>query len=328
MRSPSYRPALAGLLLLAVSGCSYVHLGPASLKDENNTLRTEKELLQQQLALAQKEGATLRAMIDSPVPVGATSDELVTRLNATTRELAQLRVNYERLQSERAASPATAGETNAKLRDTEDRLATSLRAYTSMQDELGRIRTQLDKVQAENATLATQVRTLTAENQQAQATLTSLNTELLAQREARNRAEQASESLRTQLSTANDRIATLSGARAASAGGARDLSTSSLQTALNASTPPPTARLEADVAQVRGAGAPTRPGAVPPAAAPAGAPAAPAVRSHTVVAGDTLSGISRRYYGTADRWQEILNANRDVLKDDRSLVIGRTIKIP
>ena len=98
---------------------------------------------------------------------------------------------------------------------------------------------------------------------------------------------------------------------------ARDLSTSSLQTALNASTPTPNARLEVDVNQVRSAGAPTRPGAVPPA-----------VRTHTVVAGDTLSGISRRYYGTPDRWQEILNANRDVLKDDRSLVIGRTIKIP
>lgn len=326
MRFPSLRPALAGLLLLAVSGCSYVHLGPSSLKDENSALRTEKDLLQQQLALAQKEGATLRAMIDTPVPVGATTNDLVTRLNATTRELAQLRINYERLQAERASSPAAAGDTNARLRDAEDRLATSLRAYTSMQEENAKVRTQLDKIQAENATLATQVRTLTAENQQAQAALTSLNTELLAQREARNRAEQASEGLRTQLSAANDRIATLSGGRSASAAAARDLSTSSLQTALNASTPPPTARLEADVSQVRSAGSPTRPGTV---VAPAGQPApAPAVRTHTVIAGDTLSGISRRYYGTPDRWQEILAANRDVLKDDRSLVIGRTIKIP
>ena len=118
MRSPSLRPVLAGLLL-AVSGCSYVHLGPSSLKDENSALRTEKELLQQQLSLAQKEGATLRAMIDTPAPVGATSDDLVTRLNATTRELAQLRVNYDRLQAERASNPAAAGDTNAKLRDTE-----------------------------------------------------------------------------------------------------------------------------------------------------------------------------------------------------------------
>ena len=56
--------------------------------------------------IAQKEGATLRAMIDTPAPVGATSDDLVTRLNATTRELAQLRVNYDRLQAALQDAPS------------------------------------------------------------------------------------------------------------------------------------------------------------------------------------------------------------------------------
>jgi LysM repeat protein len=327
MRSPSLRPALAGLLLFAVSGCSYVHLGPASLKDENSALRSEKELLEQQLALAHKEGATLRAMIETPAPIGATSDDLVTRLNETTKQLAALRLSYERLQAERASSPTTAGDTSAKLRETEERLATSLRAYTSLQDETARLRTQVDKVQLENASLSAKVRDLTAQNLQAQAALANLNVELIAQRESRNRAEQASDTLRSQLTVANDRIATLSGARSSSAGEARDLSTSSLQTALNASTPVPTARLEADVTQLRNAANPTRPGAVP-AGQPAPAPVTPATRTHTVAAGDTLSGISLRYYGTASRWTDILNANREVLKDDRSLVIGRVIKIP
>lgn len=327
MRSPSLRPALAGLLLFAVSGCSYVHLGPASLKDENSALRSEKELLEQQLALAHKEGATLRAMIETPAPVGATSDDLVTRLNETTKQLAALRLNYERLQNERANSPATAGDTNARLRDTEERLATSLRAYTSLQDETAKLRSQMDKVQGENASLSTKVRDLTAQNQQAQAALSNLNVELIAQRESRNRAEQASDSLRSQLSVANDRIATLSGARSSSAGEARDLSTSSLQTALNAQTPVPTARLEADVTQLRNAANPTRPGAIPVQAGQP-VPAAPAGRTHTIGAGDTLAKISRQYYGTESRWADILNANREVLKDERSLVIGRVIKIP
>jgi LysM repeat protein len=325
MRTPCLRPALAGLLLLALSGCSYVHVGPASLKEENSTLRSEKDLLEQQLALAQKEGATLRAMIETPAPIGATSDDLVTRLNDTTKQLAALRLNYERLQNERANSPAVAGDTANKLRDTEDRLATALRSYTSLQDETARLRTQVDKVQAENATLSTQVRDLTAQNQQAQAALSNLNTELIAQREARNRAEQSSDALRSQLSVANDRIATLSGARSSSASEARDLSTSSLQTALNAPAPGATARLEADVAQLRNAASPTRPGAVP-AGQPA--PAAPAARTHTIAAGDTLAKISRQYYGTDSRWTDILNANREVLKDERSLVIGRVIRIP
>lgn len=324
MRSPSFRPALAGLFLFAVSGCSYVHLGPSSLKDENSALRTEKDLLEQQLALAHKEGATLRAMIETPAPIGATSDDLVSRLSETTKQLAALRLNYERLQTERANSPAISGDTNARLRDTEERLATSLRAYTSLQDETAKLRTQVDKVQDENASLSTKVRDLTAQNQQAQAALSSLNVELIAQRESRNRAEQASDSLRSQLSVANDRIATLSGARSSSASEARDLSTSSLQTALNAQTPVPTARLEADVTQLRNAANPTRPGAVQ-AGQPV--PAAP-VRTHTIATGDTLSKISRQYYGTESRWSDILNANREVLKDERSLVIGRVIQIP
>jgi nucleoid-associated protein YgaU len=46
------------------------------------------------------------------------------------------------------------------------------------------------------------------------------------------------------------------------------------------------------------------------------------------VAGDTLGKISRQYYGTANRWPAILAANSDVLRDERSLVVGRVLKIP
>ena len=37
-------------------------------------------------------------------------------------------------------------------------------------------------------------------------------------------------------------------------------------------------------------------------------------RIHTVTSGESLSSISQRYYGTANRWEEIFNANRDVLE--------------
>ena len=56
--------------------------------------------------------------------------------------------------------------------------------------------------------------------------------------------------------------------------------------------------------------------------------AAPAPRTHVVAPGDTLGKISRLYYGTANRWPEILAANSDVLRDERSLVVGRILKIP
>ena len=67
-------------------------------------------------------------------------------------------------------------------------------------------------------------------------------------------------------------------------------------------------------------------GAAPADVAPA--PALPAARTHVVAEGDTLTRISRKYYGTSSRWQDILNANRDVVKDEKSLVVGSSLKIP
>ncbi len=58
------------------------------------------------------------------------------------------------------------------------------------------------------------------------------------------------------------------------------------------------------------------------------APSSAAARTHVVTVGDTLSNISRRYYGTPNRWTEIVAANRDVLVDERSLVAGKILRIP
>lgn len=83
--------------------------------------------------------------------------------------------------------------------------------------------------------------------------------------------------------------------------------------------------------------APTRPAAVTStavrtvtatAAAPVTSAEATPPRTHTIVFGDTLSGISLRYYGTANRWREIFAANRANLRDERTLVAGRVLEIP
>jgi len=52
------------------------------------------------------------------------------------------------------------------------------------------------------------------------------------------------------------------------------------------------------------------------------------VRYHTVTEGDSLSRISMRYYGTANRWQEIFNANRDVLQGSSVLRVGMQLRVP
>jgi len=304
------------LVLFAASGCSYIHFGPASLSEENDNLRTERDLLRQQLSLAQQEGATLRSMIESPVPVGTNSNDLVARLNQTSQELTSLRLRYETLRTERdrllAGAPAggRVNELDSQLGDTEDRLATALRAFTQLQDENEQLRSEVNRVQQENSGLRGQVQNLTTQNQQIQSALYQLNTQLLAQTEARAQAEQAADTLRLQLQVANETIATLSGQRSTAAGEARSLSAAGLQAALDTSGPVPMAQLETSASRMQGGAA------------------AAGTRTHVIVAGDTLSAIALRYYGSANRWPEIYEANRAVLLNERSLVIGRVLTIP
>lgn len=49
---------------------------------------------------------------------------------------------------------------------------------------------------------------------------------------------------------------------------------------------------------------------------------------YTVKPGDTLSRISREVYGEERRWQDIFNANRDVLENPADLTIGQELRIP
>ena len=66
--------------------------------------------------------------------------------------------------------------------------------------------------------------------------------------------------------------------------------------------------------------------ATPTQATPAPAPAAP--RTHTVVAGDNLSKIAKKFYGDANKWKRIFEANRDILKNPDLIHPGQVLKIP
>lgn len=54
----------------------------------------------------------------------------------------------------------------------------------------------------------------------------------------------------------------------------------------------------------------------------------PVPATHTVVAGDTLSAISQKYYGTPARWRDIYNANRVTMSSPSALKIGMVLKLP
>ena len=59
---------------------------------------------------------------------------------------------------------------------------------------------------------------------------------------------------------------------------------------------------------------------------PAGPASAP--RTYTVQSGDTLSKISKQYYGDANKYMKIFEANKDKLKDPDKIQPGQVLVIP
>jgi nucleoid-associated protein YgaU len=51
-------------------------------------------------------------------------------------------------------------------------------------------------------------------------------------------------------------------------------------------------------------------------------------QSYTVVSGDSLSKIARRFYGDANQWPRIYEANRGQISDPDLIHPGQQLKIP
>lgn len=54
----------------------------------------------------------------------------------------------------------------------------------------------------------------------------------------------------------------------------------------------------------------------------------PEAQFHTVVSGDTLSKISKKYYGDAMKYPVIFEANKPMLKDPDKIYPGQVLRIP
>jgi nucleoid-associated protein YgaU len=55
---------------------------------------------------------------------------------------------------------------------------------------------------------------------------------------------------------------------------------------------------------------------------------AAAIKMYTVKAGDTLSKISKQFYGSPNEYMKIFNANKDKLSDPDKIQPGQELKIP
>ena len=53
-----------------------------------------------------------------------------------------------------------------------------------------------------------------------------------------------------------------------------------------------------------------------------------ATRIYVVVSGDSLSKIAKREYGDANKWKQIFEANRDIIKDPNLIYPGQQLKLP
>jgi len=58
------------------------------------------------------------------------------------------------------------------------------------------------------------------------------------------------------------------------------------------------------------------------------APAAPPAQYHDVVKGDTLSAISKKYYGDANKYNTIFEANKPMLTHPDKIYPGQKLRIP
>lgn len=58
------------------------------------------------------------------------------------------------------------------------------------------------------------------------------------------------------------------------------------------------------------------------------APAAPPAQYHDVVRGDTLSAISKKYYGDANKYNAIFEANKPMLTHPDKIYPGQKLRIP
>jgi nucleoid-associated protein YgaU len=64
------------------------------------------------------------------------------------------------------------------------------------------------------------------------------------------------------------------------------------------------------------------------AAASSGSDAAPAGKTYTVKPGDTLSKIAKEFYGNANEYNKIFEANKDQLSSPDRINVGQELKIP
>lgn len=224
--------------------------------------------------------------------------DLTERVNELESALAtaraQLAAPSESTPTADAASDAASdpAELARQLAETEGKLATALRGYSLLQKEHDELQSRAEKsagdLAGERDALSARLAASEEAARSAQAEVTRLGESLAA-------LQRSSSQSGTELASVRALLQQVQGAHAVLARENYDLK----------------AALARD---------PSRDTLTPAAASSA--------RLHTVAAGDSLSKISQRYYGTPSRWQEIFHANRDTVDASGAIRVGMTLRVP
>jgi nucleoid-associated protein YgaU len=277
--------------------------------------------LNAQLADAQK-AATNPAALAAVQNDLATEKQKVADIQAERDDLAQ---KLAQAQAAATAAPAPtppaaspeSPDLQKEAADAEDKLNMSLRAYTLLQNENADLKDNLTKTTDEKNSLAAQLDDAkhladdrqTALNQQAQLTA---SLQAGADTDAKTIG-----ALHDQLRQMQNLVSQLAAENA-------ELKTRLVLDAPSPSTPTPPSYMPTPAPAL--APPPPAPATTPTPATPSADKTGP--RTYKVVSGDTLAKISKQFYGTSARWQQILEANHDKLHSDKSLRVGMELTIP
>jgi TPR repeat protein/chromosome segregation ATPase len=307
------------------------------LKTENEGLTSERAALQQQLEDAQKTATTAPALAGEKAA-------LQERLEAVGAQLIKAQQDIDTLQKENAdaVSRALASKTAAdkaqadlvalqgrtsdaeKATDTQNSAVAELTgANAKLEEERTDLRRQLAAARADNNRLTQasgSLEQLKADaDRSAQQNIAALSAQLAqVQRDLQSARETNSRIMEGNTAQERDRIAVINQLR-------------NENTALAARLVQAQGTLDqiASAARLGTPAASIASGGTVPMRVPVSTPVGSAdVRIHTVTDGDSLSRISMRYYGTANRWQDVYNANREVLQNSSTLRVGMQLRIP
>lgn len=159
-------PGLCASLLF--SGCAYIHFGrlPAGTRDnaaaqESMDLRTEKKILQQELAIARKENDALRNSLNDRQSAPSIS-EPAGKLAAAYREISALRATVTQLNTELLAQKEARAQMEKKLAMMQSQMiqeaqrpvpATQIMALSSLRERSASSVAEIDLARLRNAGL-------------------------------------------------------------------------------------------------------------------------------------------------------------------------------